>query len=90
MADKHHSGRKVKKNQRSLYERQRSVLCASPGNDPPEPQKAAIFKIDNIDSVVDDTIRQNGAIDTQKSALDKDSKVLKEYDEIQKNNDMFM
>ena len=91
MADKHHSGRYVKREQRALLKIQKeqlgmdSSICSSIDSI----QNAIIF-INNIDWVVDSTIKQNGRIETQLKSLDKNSKVRDEYELMRKSNDEFL
>lgn len=89
MADKHHSGRETKKKQRSISAEQRRVLGMREEGDSDFNKSVLRFK-DKIPEVIVKTIEQNGRIENQMSALDKESPVRAEYKSYLDSNKSFL
>lgn len=89
MADKHHSGKDAKKNQKKLEEDIKNVFGLS-NSDNPDLSKSAIVFVEKIDEILDKSKEQKGRILNQMSALDKYSPVKKEYETFLSNVDNYI
>lgn len=89
MADKHHSGKMVKKKQKELEKAQKESL-GLPENCDLKNANSVIRFPQMIVNVRKETIKQNGRIETQVNALDKDSKAKKEYQKSEDNNTHYL
>lgn len=89
MADKHHSGKMVKKKQKELEKTQKESL-GLPENCDLKSANSVIRFPQMIDKVREETIKQNGRIDAQVNALDKDSKEKKDYHKYEDNNTHYL
>lgn len=89
MADKHHSGRFVKDKQREIYQQQRKSLGMDLERESSDFDKSVIT-FDDAEQILQESIIQNGRIEAQCSALDKNSKVKKEYDAFRLNNEKYI
>ena len=89
MADKHHSGRLVKKKQKELEKKQKESL-GLPENCDLENANVAIRFPEKVEETITETIKQNGRIEAQEAALDKHSKENKVYEKMKDNNGVYL
>lgn len=89
MADKHHSGRYVKREQRELLHQQRKALGMTTEGGADFNQSALILEKDAADAVRK-TIEQNSSIKTHMKTLDKGSPVRDEYEQFLSENQSFI
>lgn len=89
MADKHHSGKYTKSEQRKLLLKQEQILGMREDIEP-DFRDAVVCFINAIDDIRSMTEEQNGRINCQLKALDRNSQVKGDYTKMLEGNKNFL
>lgn len=90
MADKHHAARAARKKQKELNIKQKQSLGMDLKSSKNDFERSVIYFPELVSTIKEETIKQNGRIESVEESLDRGSIKQKDYEVMRENNDRYL